>query len=126
MKYALALAALVAMIGFVGFAHAKDPAKPKVVKGHFLKVEDKVVTFKGGVKGKGAEHTVKIDDSTKITLDGKEAKLADIKADTYIEVTELDGTASLIAASSVIPTEVPKTQPAPKSPDAPKAPDAAK
>ena len=84
MKYVLAFAALFALIGFVGVSRAADP-KPKL--GHFLKVEDKVVTYKGGAKGTGKEHTVKIDDSTKITLDGKDAKIEDIKADTYIEIT---------------------------------------
>ena len=105
MKYVLALTALIALIGFVGSAHAADP-KPH--PGHFVKVEDKVVTYKGGAKGTGKDHTVKIDDKTKVTIDGKDGKIEDIKADEYIEITAAkDQPATLIAASSTGPTPPP-------------------
>src|SRR5437016_11443591 len=98
MKYLMTAVAMIALLGFVGFTHAKE-AKPKVVKGHFVKVDGKEVTFKGGAKGTGKEHTVKIDDKTKVTVDGKEAKIEDLKGDVYVEITETDGVASIIAAS---------------------------
>jgi hypothetical protein len=116
MKYLLAFAALLALAGFVGFTHAADTKAAKPKKGHFVKVEDKVVTYKGGLKGTGKEHTVKIDDKTKITLDGKDAKIADLKVDVYIEVTEVDDVATLIAAQTKTPEEPkkPTTRPAAK------------
>jgi hypothetical protein len=109
MKYALALTALIALIGFVGSARAADP-KPK--PGHFVKVEDNVLTYKGGAKGTGEEHTVKIDDHTKITIDGAPGKITDIKAKEFIEITAVKDVATLIAASSTGPATKPSTAPA--------------
>jgi hypothetical protein len=100
MKFLITAIAMVALLGFVTSAHAKD-AKPK--PGHFVKVDGMELTYKGGAKGTGKEHTVKIDDKTKITLDGKEAKVTDLKADMYIEVTAEKDVASLIAASTTPP-----------------------
>jgi hypothetical protein len=111
MKYVFAIAAMFALIGFVGSVHAAEP-KPKPA--HFVKVDGMVVTYIGGAKGKGKEATVTIDASTKITIDGKEGKITDIKADEYIEITTPKGAKipTLIAASSTAPT--PTTAPAKK------------
>jgi hypothetical protein len=105
MKLLMTAVAAFALLGFVGSAFAAKEAKPKVHKGHFVKVDDKVLTYKGGVKGKGTDHTIKIDEKTKVTIDGKEAKVTDLKGDIYLEITEMDGTASLIAASTTPPAK---------------------
>lgn len=107
MKTVLAVIAMITLVGFVGFTRAEDAPKPKVHKGVFVKVDNNVVTYHGGVKGKGKEYTIKIDDSTKVTLDGKDAKIADIKGDTYIEITETKGTASAITALTTPPAPKP-------------------
>ena len=119
MKYVLALVALAAMFSFVTSAHAAGkPSKPK--PGQFVSMDDKGITFKGGKKGKGKEVTVKFDDSTKFTIDGKDVTLADaqkqLKAEEYIEVTtqgkDADKVVVLVAAST---TGAPATTaPAPK------------
>lgn len=107
MRYLIAVIATIALLSFVGFTRAADAPKPKTIKGHFVKVEGMELTFKGGVKGKGRDHTVKIDDKTKVTVDGKEGKISDLKGEEYIEVTEAAGVASLIAASTTTPTTAP-------------------
>jgi hypothetical protein len=100
MKVLMTAVAMIALLGFVGFTQAAKEAKPKTTKGHFVKVDGQVLTYKGGAKGTGKEHTVKIDDKTKVTIDGKDAKVADLKADAVIDVTEVEGTATAIAANT--------------------------
>jgi hypothetical protein len=100
MKFLMTAVAVIALLGFVGTTHAKD-AKPKA--GHFVKVDGMEVTYKGGAKGTGKEHTVKIDDKTKVTIDGKEAKITDIKPDTLIEITIEKDVATVIAADTTPP-----------------------
>ena len=51
-------------------------------------------------KGKSKERHIKTNDKTKITLDGKEAKLSELKKDEQVSVTLAHGTASDISASS--------------------------
>ena len=104
MKYVIALFAMVAFLGFTSFTHAADATKPKVHKGHFVKLDGKTVTYKGGAKGTGKEHTVKVDDNTKVTLDDKDAKLEDLKDGIYVEITEEKGVATKIAALTNPPT----------------------
>ena len=110
MKFIMTAVAAFALLGFVGSSFAAKEAKPKTHKGHFVKLEEKVLTYKGGVKGKGTDHTIKFDEKTKVTIDCKEAKATDLKGDIYLEITETDGTASLIAASTTVPT-APTTKP---------------
>ena len=104
MKYVIALVALVGFLGFSSFVHAEDAAKltPKNGKhaGHFVKVDGKNLVYKGGKKGAGKEYEVATDDKTKVTIDGKEGKLDDIKPDTLIEVTVADKIATVIAATT--------------------------
>lgn len=103
MKYVLALVAIAAMLSFVNSTKAADkPPKPHA--GLFVDIGDKGLTFKGGPKGAGKVHTVKLDDNTKFTIDGKDTTRADaekaLKADEYIEVTAVDHVATLVAAST--------------------------
>ena len=103
MKYVIALVAAFALLGFTAFTHAEAAPKHKVAKGHLVKVDGTSLTYKAGRKGTGKEHTIKTDDSTKVTLDDKEAKLADLKEGVYLEITEEKGVATTIAASSTTP-----------------------
>ncbi|MDB5304399.1 MAG: hypothetical protein JWM97_1948 [Phycisphaerales bacterium] len=107
MKYVIALVALVGFLGFSSFVNAADPApkaaKPKV--GHFVKIDGKNLVYKGGPAGKGKEHTIVIDDKTKVTVDGKEAKIDDLKEGTYIEVTVVEKVATVVAASTTPPAK---------------------
>ncbi|HWE94615.1 MAG TPA: hypothetical protein VG269_11680 [Tepidisphaeraceae bacterium] len=107
MKYVIALVALVGLLGFSGFVRAADtPAKtPKPHPGHFVKLDGSKLVYIGGAAGKGKEHTVATDDKTKVTLDDKEAKLADLKEGVYIEVTIVDKVATIVAASTTPPAK---------------------
>ncbi|MDB5333670.1 MAG: hypothetical protein JWP03_4821 [Phycisphaerales bacterium] len=104
MKYVIALFALVGFLGFSSFVHAADTTKntPKDGKhaGHFVKVDGKNLVYKAGKQGKGKEYEVATDDKTKVTIDGKDGKLDDIKEGTLIEVTVADKLATIVAAST--------------------------
>ena len=74
-------------------------AKSHTHKGMFVKADAKELTYKG-IKGPEKEHTIKVDDKTKVTLDGKDAKLADLKADNYLVIADEGGWPPAIAAST--------------------------
>ena len=116
MKFVLALVALVAMLGFVSSTKAADPAKgnkPKI--GQFVSIGEKGLTVKNA---KGKEKTIKLDDNTKFTIDGKDVTRADaekaLKADEYIEVTSANHVATLVAASTTAPAAPAEPAPAAK------------
>ncbi len=112
MKSLIAAITLIAFLGFAGFTHAVPTTQPtakktKTHRGTFLKVEKDVLTYKSS-RPPNKEHTIKVDDNTKVTLDKKETKLADLKPDYYLVITDDEGIATVIAAS-VKPPE-PKTK----------------
>jgi len=107
------LLAMAAVVGFVGSAllaaegDAPKKERPKGVYGKILKVADKSITIKTMVKGgEGKELTVAVDDKTVVTVDKKEAKLADLKADMVCFVTP--ETVSDTVAAEKIAAFVPK------------------
>jgi hypothetical protein len=61
-----------------------------------------VVVFKGGpiIVGKPANVAVHTNKNTKITIDGKPAKLGDLKAQMYVVVKPATGTATSIQGQS--------------------------
>jgi hypothetical protein len=67
-----------------GAPASADDKKDAVHEGHVVKVADGKLTMVGADK-KEATHEVAKD--AKITLDGKEAKLADLKEHTMVKVT---------------------------------------
>lgn len=91
--------AILAIVCFFGAAATANPAKHEgtvvMVDGHQLTY--KGIAQKGG--GKPKEKVVKVEDRTKITLDGKEAKLEDLKRGYYLKITSDDGFALTIDAT---------------------------
>jgi len=80
-----------------------------------------VVKTRGRGGAEGQEVTVTTDDKTAVTIDGKEAKVADLKADLYVTVTPAEGTATKIEASTKAPGRAtrpaaPASAPAPANP----------
>jgi hypothetical protein len=73
-----------------------EPAKPATLHGKVVKVEGASVVVKTYLK----EVTVATDDKTVVTLDGKEAKVADLQAGMYVVVTPAEGVATEIKATS--------------------------
>jgi Cu/Ag efflux protein CusF len=76
--------AVVALAVFVGTAYAEDP-QPGTHDGKVVKVEPGKLTM-SDKEGKN-QHTHVIPATAKITLDGKEAKLADLKPGNTVKVT---------------------------------------
>jgi pectate lyase len=114
------LLALVAILGMVGFAMAQDEPKKKRTPGVFgkiVKIEDKNIVVASRTRGseETKEVTVVTDDKTVVTLDEKEAKLADLKADMFVRITPATGTAEKVNAF----TKMPERKRKPKE-DAPK------
>jgi hypothetical protein len=125
MKYVIALVASLALLSFVGSARADDtPKKTKPHPGHFVSFDGKELVVKGGAKGTGKEHKIKVDDKTKYTIDGKDVTVDDaqkgLKADEYVEVTSVDHVATLVAAMTTAPD--PDKKPAPPAGDSKPAP----
>jgi hypothetical protein len=97
-----------ALLSFVGIAQAAQANKaakgPKALNGTILKIDGTSITVKHPVKNADPkEVVVATDKDTKITLDGNEAKLADLKEGMRVKVTPATGTAKTIDAKTVKP-----------------------
>jgi hypothetical protein len=107
MKLFAALLVSFALLGFVSVAQAAKGGGKKgagAVNGAVASVaaDSKSITVK--VKDKATNETkevvVAVDDNTKYTLDGADAKLADIKAGHRVKVTPATGTATKVEATA--------------------------
>jgi hypothetical protein len=106
----LAVAAVLAVAGSAYAAEAaaeapKKAGRTKGLRGKIVKVEDGKITVKTMARGttESKEVTVATDDKTVVTLDKKEAKVADLKVDMYVHVTPAEGTATKISAMTKAP-----------------------
>jgi len=105
------LLALAAVLGMAGFAMAQDAPKeaPKKtrtpgLRGKIVKVEGTNVTISQRARGGGEAKEVTVDASAAaVTLDGKEAKVADLKADMFVTITPETGKAEKITAFTKMP-----------------------
>lgn len=98
MKRTMMLLGIVAVVGLVAGTVLSQEAAPAPLKGTVVKVDAPKVVVKVGDK----EVTVTTDDKTAVVVDGKEAKLADLKAGMPVAVTPAEGTAAKIAATTVV------------------------
>ena len=87
--------AVLAIVGFVGFTHAADKGagKAKALRGEVVSVDGTNVKVK---TKDGQEVTVATDDKTVVTVDGKDGKVADLKAGQKVRVSPDTGTAAKI------------------------------
>jgi hypothetical protein len=93
------LALVVAVVALVCFVAAPAQAEKKAdtVEGTFVKVDGKTLT----VKDKDAkEHSCEVAADAKVTCDGKECKVDDLKAGVKVKVTLTDKKATKIEAST--------------------------
>ena len=104
------LLALVAVLGMVGVAVAAEGDAPKKTRtpgiwGKIVKVEGTNIVVAARTRGSEdtKEVTVATDDKTVVTLDGKEAKLANLKADMFVRITPATGTAEKVVAMTKMP-----------------------
>jgi hypothetical protein len=109
MMAALALAVIVGAYN----ANAADPAKPDApakpdkpakpakakkdqIKGSVVKVDGSTVVISAGKKTEAKEVTIATDEKTVVTIEGKAAKLADLKPGQKVTITPETGTALTI------------------------------
>ncbi len=97
MRYASRILAVLVMMSFVGAVHAKEAADTATLTGKITKVTAKTIIL---VDADKKNHTVRTDAKTKVTLDGKEATLAELKAGEDVVVTPNKGVAKSIEATS--------------------------
>lgn len=105
MRVLSAALALALVFAFTPFVHAEDKAADasgtKSVTGTIVKVSGHKLTVSiTSKKGKVKERQVKVDDKTKITLDGAQVKLSDLKKDQQVTLTLDHHLATEIAATS--------------------------
>ena len=109
MKLVSKMLALVVALGFVSAVSAKDAAKGDKagsgVKGLVTKVSGDKITVKSGHGDAAKEVEISTDANTKVTIDGKEGKVADIKEGHHVSVTPSSGTALTIEAHSGSPSK---------------------
>lgn len=110
MKFWTKLMAALAIAATVGAfnANAADPAAPAKpdkpakaakkagLKGSVVKVDGNNVVISAGKKNDVKEVTVTTDDKTVVTIEGKPAKLADLKPGQKVVITPETGTAQTI------------------------------
>lgn len=109
------MSAIVALLicGLVGVVQAKAPAdgkkKEKPVRGQIMSVAADGTSVVIMTAGKTAsEMTITTDAKTKVTVDGADAKLTDLKKDFYVQVTSGSGVATNIVATTAKPDKKPK------------------
>src|SRR5947208_442854 len=84
-----ALAALMYVVGPALAEEKKAAAKNPTHQGRFVSAEGNKLTMTMGRDGKEHSHTVAAD--AKITCDGKECKLSDLKKGVFLRVTTKEG-----------------------------------
>ena len=105
------MSAIVALLvcGLVGVAQAEKPAKgTRPIRGQVVSVAvDRTNVVVMTVGKKGGEVTVTTDKETKVTIDGADATLADLKKDMWVIVKPGTGLATSIKASTTKPEKKP-------------------
>ena len=103
----LALAVVLGMVGVAVAAEGDAPKKtrPPGIMGKIVKIDGTNIVIAKRTRGSDqtTEVTVATDDKTVVTLDRKEAKLADLKADMFVFVTPETGTAAKVSAMTKMP-----------------------
>lgn len=102
----LLVAGLILCVAGAVIAQDAPSTRPaRGIGGQITKIDGATLTIKtmarGGAEGK--EVTVTTDDKTTVTIDKKDAKVADLKVDMYVRVTPATGTATKITASTTKP-----------------------
>ena len=112
----LALAAILCMVGVAMAQDAPKKTRTPGVFGKIVKIDGTSIVVAARTRGSEdtKEVTVATDDKTVVTLDEKEAKLADLKADMFVRITPATGTAEKVIASTKMPERPKKPAEAPK------------
>ncbi len=106
MRFLIALFALIGFLGISTFVRAADAPDTNFKRasktGVFEKIDGKNIIYKGGAKGTGKEWSLVTNDSTKVTIDGKDAMLSELKAGQQLKLTiaSTDGVVTKIEAAT--------------------------
>ena len=100
MKSLVYLLCAAALIGFVVAPVVGEEEETKTLKGKIVSVKDETVTVMP-TDGESEEDQVMVEttDDTKVTVDGKEAEVSDLKADMKVVIVHKDKVAEKITAS---------------------------
>lgn len=105
MRLFAAVLAVAVALAFAPFVQAGHKALAAGAKGHDHPVRGKVVKVEGSTltiqvkhKGETTERQIQTNNSTKVTLDGKDVKLADLKAGERVTVTLANEMATNVSA----------------------------
>jgi hypothetical protein len=93
----------------------KTAKKNNAVKGEVVSVDGSVVKIKTGKKGQEKEVTVATDTKTAVMIEGKTAKLADLKAGQKVNIMMADETGAGPAVKIAVPPAKEKTPKADKA-----------
>jgi hypothetical protein len=98
------LLAVAGILGLAGVALADAASKPMRdgIGGKIVKMDGANITIKCHGQD-GNEVVVTTDDKTVVTIEGKDAKVADLKVDLHVWVTPKEGMATKIVASTKMP-----------------------
>ena len=102
----LALAVVLGMVGIAVAAEGDAPkrTRPPGLRGQIVKVEGTNVVIKKWAREEADRKEVTVDASgAAVTIDGAEAKLADLKAGMYAAITPETGKAEKIVATTKRP-----------------------
>jgi hypothetical protein len=94
-----AVVGLVFGVAFSGDSESKPATKPATLVGKVVKVDGEKVVVRPDQKD-AKEVTVATDAKTKVTIDGKEAKVAELKVNMTATVTPAEGVAEKIEAKA--------------------------
>jgi hypothetical protein len=131
MKHWSKYLAIIAIVGMISAARAADdkpkpekggdkpakadkPAKQKAVRGEVVSVDGSTLKVKTGKKGQEQEVNVATDANTVVMIEGKPAKLADLKPGQKVQITPDTGTAAKIAVPAAKPKKENAGKPAEK------------
>jgi hypothetical protein len=93
-------------------AKADAAKKPKALKGKVVKVDGDKLVLATGNKKEPKEVTVTADADTKVMIEGKAAKLADLKEGQQVTITPAEGTAQAIVVAAPKPKKEATDKPA--------------
>lgn len=117
------LLAFAAVLGMVSMAMAADKKPPKEKGKRVPSIRGKILEINGanlviGKRTRGSKDvekvTVATNAETKVTLDRKEATVAELKVDMYVSITPENASETVPAAKIMAMSKMPERKPRPK------------
>jgi len=97
------LAAVLTVVALLCAVQTVEAAKVKPLRGQVVKVDGTNLVIKTGKRGEQKEVTVATDTKTAVMIEGKPAKLADLKAGQKVNIMMADETGAGPAVKIAVP-----------------------